>query len=122
MSFKYFAEHEFFCQCGCGLGLKDMDQNFVHKLNDARAIAMVPFRITSSIRCQKHNAKVSKIGSKSSHLKGCAVDLEAESSRRRMQIVAALICVNFSRIGIGTDFIHVDFDIQKTQQVMWHYF
>jgi len=65
-----------------------------------------------------------KIGSKptSSHTKGVAVDISVSTSYERFKILEALIYAGFNRIGIGSDFIHIDNDAKKAQEVCWDYY
>ncbi len=106
---KYFKNKE-----------ENMDINFLAKLDEAREYAGVPFIINSAYRSPEHNAKV---GGKpdSSHIKGLAVDISAKDSRTRFLILDALFAVGFTRIGIADSFIHVDSDIDKSQNVIWTY-
>jgi len=98
----------------------NMDLGFLAKLDEAREIAGIPFKINSAFRTPEHNAKV---GGKdnSSHLKGLAVDISATDSRSRFIILGALIKVGFNRIGIAKTFIHVDDDKEKSGRVVWVY-
>ena len=114
---EYFKPAEFECKC-CNEVV--LDDGFMQMLDLARSIAEVPFTITSGYRCQAHNKAV---GSKptSSHPLGLAVDIKASGSRHRFTIVSALLDAGFSRIGIGSDFIHVDNDQDKTGFVIWLY-
>lgn len=116
-SVDFFKPSEFACHC-CGKGTV---HSKVHKaLNKARAIAGIPFIITSGYRCKKHNADVG--GSlTSSHMKRYAVDISAKDSQARFRILLGLIHADFNRIGIGKDFIHADMDPNKAQEVVWLY-
>lgn len=114
---NYFTEKELSCKC-CGELVFDRD--FKHKLNAAREEAGVPFRITSGYRCDEYNRQIN--GSEtSSHLKGLAVDIDVTRPRARYVILVALIRVGFNRIGIGSDFIHVDDDTSKPRELVWVY-
>lgn len=115
---KYFPASEFVCN---GVNCYDkMNKPFLKKLSVARGVAGTPFNITSSWRSQEHNAKVG--GSKnSSHLKGCAVDISVNTSVDRFKILDALLDVGFNRIGIASNFIHVDDDAEKISGVIWTY-
>jgi len=114
----YFDQDEFACKCGCGL--KYMEGAFTGQLDLARRISGIPYVITSGRRCFKHNRD---IGSKdtSSHLKGWAVDIFADSEGKRFRILKGLINAGIRRIGIRKDFIHADGDKHKTQKVLWLY-
>lgn len=120
----HFEESDFYCPCReCDLDFEDMDEDLIIFLDMARGYAGVPFVITSSIRCMKHNLKKEVGGSKtSSHLKGLAVDLECFTSYNRYRILYGLRKAGFTRIGIGKDFIHVDRDFDKPKELLWIYF
>jgi uncharacterized protein YcbK (DUF882 family) len=114
----YFTEKEFNQE---GKVVYDkMNPLFINKLNQARSYSSMPWNITSSWRDPIHNKEVG--GSEtSSHLKGVAVDIFAGSSKAKWIIVTALLRAGFTRIGIGSNFIHVDMDMEKTQNVIWTY-
>lgn len=117
---KHFEEEEFACQCGCGKGFAEMDEDFVERLDTARDIADTSFVLTSAYRCEPHNRAV---GGKdtSSHVKGLAVDIKTSDSRSRALILGALMDAGFNRIGIDGEFIHVDRDKDKAGDVIWVY-
>ena len=122
---KYFDYEEFDSpdEIGSGLPTTDggkMNVNFLHKLHEARAISGVPYKITSGYRTPKHNAKVGgRVGS--SHLKGVAVDIKCNNSSDRARILKGLFLVGLGRrIGIATQFIHVDADYDKPSAI-WLY-
>lgn len=109
----------FNCKCGCGLGIKNMDVMFLIKLEIAQRFAEMKFKYNSAIRCKRHNKAIG--GSEtSSHLKGFAVDIKVNNSRERFIILKSLIKAGFTRIGIYSNFIHVDYDQDKDQEVIWH--
>lgn len=117
---KDFKLYEFACPC-CGRLNDDLKfRSFVARLQEARDIAMIPFRITSGYRCEAHNRKVGGVPD-SAHLSGLAADISAVDSSSRMKILSSLILVGFRRIGIGRNFIHVDEDKTKVQGVCWLY-
>jgi len=107
-----------------GSGL-NMDKDFLSMLDNARDIAKTPFKITSGYRTKEHNVAIyKKLGKKpieSSHLKGVACDIACSDSRARFLIINALLEVGFTRIGIANNFIHVDSDCEKSQNVIWTY-
>ena len=114
---KHFKPEEFACPC---CGRIDMDLKFLVRLDWARSIADVPFRITSGFRCPKHNKEIGGRPN-SSHLRGLAADIACSNSEERYKIINALIMVGFKRIGIADSFIHVDYDLTKPQEVIWVY-
>lgn len=115
---KFFKEEEFRCKCGCGRA--EMMPSTLDKLDKAREIANTPFKITSGFRCKGHNEAV---GGKSegAHTSGYAIDIAASTSPSRYAIMKALLEVGFTRIGIGSNFIHADDDPSKPSEVMWEY-
>ena len=97
----------------------NMDANFLHKLDKARSIAGLPFKINSAYRSPEHPLSIKNPSS--SHIKGLAADISAKDSRTRFIIVDALIKAGFNRIGIADTFIHVDMDLDKSNKVIWTY-
>ena len=116
---KYFKLSEFDSPDMVGSG-EAMDKEFLSRLDQARSLADVPFKITSGIRTEAHNRKVGGV-SDSSHLLGYAADIACTNSVLRHKILTALIKVGFSRIGIAKTFIHVDNDPGKPENVIWTY-
>jgi len=84
-----------------------------------------PIKITSGFRTKAYNkdlkARGYKASSKSSHLKGLAVDIQCNNSKDRFEIVDILLDVGFNRIGIANTFIHADIDEDKPSHVIWTY-
>lgn len=122
---KYFNYEEFDSpdEDGSCLPTTDggkMSISFLHKLDEARAIAGVPFKITSGYRSEKHNATVGgRVGS--SHLKGVAVDIRCNNSADRTKIINALVKVGLGRrLGIAKTFLHTDDDKDKPAAI-WLY-
>ena len=113
----YFSVEEFACPC-CGENM--FDYGVISMLDDARRLADTPFVITSGFRCEEHNESV---GGKptSSHKKGVAADIACTTSLNRMAIVSGLLDAGFTRIGVADTFIHVDYDLDKIQDVLWTY-
>jgi len=112
-----FTDWEFECQ---HCRQKNMDRWLVLRLQLSRSIANIPYRLNSAWRCSVWNKEVGGTHD-SSHCKGLAVDIAAETSEQRFVIVGACIEAGFKRIGIGNDFIHVDTDTDKAQGVIWKY-
>jgi uncharacterized protein YcbK (DUF882 family) len=114
--YKFFKLEEFSCRC-CGKNL--IAEELVKKLDMAREISGVPYKITSGYRCEKHNTSVG--GSEnSSHKRGLAADIYTKDHNIRMVIFGGLIKAGFKRIGIAKKFIHVDID-KKKSNCLWLY-
>ena len=116
---KYFKLYEFDSPDVPNSGV-NMDGEFLLKLDKARDIASVPFKITSGYRTEDHNRKVKGVLG-SSHTKGYAADIHCNNSVSRFTIVNALLQAGFNRIGIAETFIHVDNDPDKVKDVIWTY-
>ena len=119
---KYFNLSEFDSPDEIDSGY-NMDVQFIRKLDEAREIAGIPFKVTSGYRSVAHNKKVGGVLN-SSHIKipCCAADIQVSGSRDRFLIISAAIKVGINRIGIGKNFLHLDTDKTKSQDVTWHYY
>lgn len=96
-----------------------MDEDFLSKLDEAREFAGIPFIINSAYRSPEHPLSIKN--PTSSHMKGLAVDIKATDSSTRFKVIEALVSVGFTRLGIADTFIHVDWDFDKSQEVIWTY-
>ena len=96
-----------------------MNVDFLAKLDEAREFSGIPFIINSAYRSPTHPESIKN--PTSSHIKGLAVDIKAKDSITRFKVLDALIAVGFNRIGIAGTFIHVDLDLDKSQNVIWTY-
>lgn len=117
---KFFSDKELKCKCGCNK--VDMDEDFMRMLNKARSIAGKPWKVNSAYRCAEHNAKVG--GKKNSaHVLGCAADISAPTSQKKFEIVTAALQAGFTRIGIGSNFVHLDAAHTSSHpaNVLWTY-
>lgn len=96
----------------------NMHKDFIRKIQKAREIAEIPFKINSGYRTVAHNLK---IGGKqnSAHLRGYAADIAVNSNAERYIILNALLTAEFTRIGIYANFIHCDCDPSLPQHVIW---
>ena len=106
-----------------GSGKENMNMDFVHRLDQARSLSGVPFKINSGFRTKEYNLDLEKrgykISKKSQHLKGNAVDISTPDSSSRYKILKSLMNVGFTSFGLGESFIHVD---TRSQEVVWHYY
>lgn len=116
---KFFRPFEFDSPDAPGSGSK-MSLDFVSKLDKLRSATRAPLVIHSGYRTPEHNATVGGVDS-SAHESGHAADIAALSSTARFQIVEAALRIGFRRIGIGNDFVHLDDDLTKPQDVVWLY-
>lgn len=116
---KYFTDDEF-SRIPSAEG-NDIQEVLKIKLDLAREISNVPYKITSAYRTEITNKKCGGL-SNSSHLKGLAVDIynDYTNKGKTARILYGLIKAGFSRIGIAKDFIHVDCDESKPDAI-WDY-
>jgi zinc D-Ala-D-Ala carboxypeptidase len=119
LDLKYFKLSEFDSPDEPGSGYL-MDKEFLMKLDYARGIAGVPFKINSGYRSKAWNLRV-KGKSHSSHCTGLAVDIGYYGSRERYLILNALMQIGINRLGIAKGFIHCDVDKRKDPDVIWLY-
>jgi zinc D-Ala-D-Ala carboxypeptidase len=105
---KYFKKIEY-----------NMNADFLAKLDEAREYSGIPFIINSAYRSPEHPESIKN--PTSSHIKGLAVDISVKDGRQRFLVLDALLHVGFSRIGVAGTFIHVDLDLDKSQNVIWTY-
>lgn len=100
---RHFNKEEFACPC---CGKDDIDMDFVNRLDEARNLSGIAYKINSGVRCEKHNKEV---GSTSrNHLDSKAADISALTGYVRGRILRGLYGAGFRRIGISKTFIHVD--------------
>ena len=115
--FSTFTDN-FACNC-CGNVM--FDSELLEKLDYLRNLIGESIIITSAYRCEQHNERVSG-KPKSSHLKGLAVDVKVSNSSYRFKVLNACLQEElFNRIGIAETFLHLDIDVDKTQNVVWTY-
>lgn len=110
VKYKHFKDSE----------VEGLNEDFCKKLDQAREIANVPFRITSGRRTLLQNEQITGSAKDSAHLEGLAVDLFCDQSQARFKIIDALLSVGFCRIGVYMDgHIHVDLSSSLPQNVFW---
>ena len=63
---KNFSSAEMMCSCGCGED--SMDPDFMTILQNIRDDMNRPLRVSSAVRCAKHNSKVSSTGKDGPHV------------------------------------------------------
>lgn len=125
LGIQFFILSEFDCNCGKCDDANEMDYSFIRQLDKARSIAGIPFKINSGYRCSNKQEQLYQDGissvKKSTHELGKAVDLRCRGSADRSQILKGLIRADFTRIGLGKSWIHVDKDLKKVHGVIWLY-
>ena len=110
------------CPCGCGKAI--YDEEFLRKLESVHRHSPEDFRIVSGYRCESSKAKIRPDGAQGcagccGHTSGIAVDLAIKDDEHRARLLHRLLSAGIRRLGIGSDFIHVDGDMNKEQRVAW---
>lgn len=82
-----------------------------------------PFIINSGLRTKAENDKLKDSASDSAHLSGLACDLRITNSSQRFKLVEVALKNGITRIGVSfnRNFVHIDIDKTKPQNVMWTY-
>ena len=123
---KNFSKLGIMCPCPCGAN--KISPVLIEKLQKVRDIIGRPIIITSGVRCGFYNTSI-KASTSSSHIPdsygmGNAVEIACTTSKGRYEMVDVAIKF-FRRIGIAGEhsgnFIHLDVDPYKTQDVIWTY-
>jgi hypothetical protein len=120
-NFRYFKDEE----------IVGLDRELVAKLDMARGIAGVEFKITSGKRTVDQNGVLKGAVTDSAHLTGLAVDLWVEDHHSYCMMLKGLYAAGFRRFGHyftidQTDpasftprHLHVDVDLSKPQDTAW---
>lgn len=118
---KYFRDEEFW-HCCPTCSLDDMQEELLIKLDKAREILSEPIQLTSAYRAQSYEKSKGRSGN-STHCFGAAVDIWCPTSSYRFRLIPALYKAGFTRIGIGSNFVHVDVAHLEDclLHVMWTY-
>ena len=111
-----FSNYEFRCPC---CEESEIDFGFVDRLQLVRDSVGHSMTINSGYRCYNHNRDVGGVDD-SAHRKGLAADIRCSSSSERM-LFLSIFPEFFNRIGIASNFIHVDIDESKAPDVLWLY-
>ena len=113
---KYFNTSEF-------SDFSKMDPEFIEFLDDLRESFGKPIKLNSTYRNPNHNEKVGGV-SKSAHTEiPCrAADIHCGSSGDRLRLVQLALRMGCKRIGVGSNFVHIDFSTEKPENVMWTYY
>ena len=117
---KYFSEGEF-NKCVPSCSISDMDVEFMELLDRVRELAGIPFYITCGYRSVQWDKSKGRSGN-SAHCRGKAVDIHYKSSGDAYKIISSAIQLGIKRIGIGSNFIHLDNDNSLPQGVIWNYY
>ena len=127
---KNFSVDEMMCHCGCGEDSMDMD--FMDILQNIREDMNRPLKISSGVRCAKHNSIVSSTGSNGPHVprkEGTKASDILISGADALRLVDIARKHGISGVGISQRgphakrFIHIDTlsDDKHPRPTMWSY-
>ena len=111
-----FSVDEVACSC---CGKNDMDEEFMRMLQALREEAGFPFRLSSAMRCEKHDQNVSsyKKNKAGIHTYGKAVDILVGNvnTTKTLKLIKQIQNIGFTGLGLALRnkdrskrFIHVD--------------
>ena len=127
---KNFSSAEMMCSCGCGED--SMDPDFMSILQNIREEMNRPLKISSGVRCAKHNARVSSTGSNGPHVprntgtKASDIIISGADALRLIDVARkhGVSGVGISQRGPHAKrFIHIDTldDSHHPRPTMWSY-
>ena len=116
---KYFKPSEFDSPDDIDSGL-EMNIELIKILDKIRHDIGFPLKINSGYRTESHNTKVGG-KPKSAHTKGVAIDVSCLDSRQRYKLIGLIYKYDIKRFGLDDNFIHIDIDMEKDQEVCWFY-
>lgn len=102
---KYFTAAEF-TKCTPSCFVEQMDAAFLSKLDAARDLAQLPFRLLSAYRSPEYDRARSRSG-RGYHTLGRAVDIVCTNGLDRWRIIYACMRVSLS-VGVYPTFLHID--------------
>jgi uncharacterized protein YcbK (DUF882 family) len=119
---EHFDSTEFECPDGCGFGAKEGDINsrLAPVLETIREAVGHGLKINSGCRCALHNAQVGGVAN-SPHLRGNAADVRIVGGYERFLAVKSALMSGALGIGVGSNYVHVDFDNVASRPAIWTY-
>lgn len=112
---SFFKQREFVCP---DCGEVKVSGYLIHMLNKIRSVYGKPMIINSGYRCKEYNKKVGGKPS-SAHLRGTAADIKCDNATDRFLLVSLACEAGFRRVGVYSDFVHLDVDDTLPRPVMW---
>ena len=119
ISAKWFVQTEFDSPDAPGSGAK-MNPELIAKLDALRDACGFVFHINSAYRTADHNKKVGGVPG-SAHELGQAVDISTVTGFQKFTLLKHAFTLGFTRVGIGSSFVHLDVDGTKPAPVVWTY-
>lgn len=112
--YRYFSQRDF-ANAVPSCNIEDMDEELLKRIDLAREISGIPYRVLSAYRTHEHEISRGRSGT-SSHVKGVAIDIEARTPREKFLVLKGVVGAGFTRIFVYEWGIHVDIDKEKVQK------
>lgn len=119
MAYKYFCDDDF-KRASPSCSICDMSSDFLHVLDRCRETAGIPFVVTSAYRSPSYEKSKGRSGS-GAHTRGLAVDVRCRDNRERWLILFAALACGVCRVGLGSNFVHLDMDSSLPSPRVWLY-
>lgn len=113
---KFFKDSEFLA---VGCYRHQICDDSLCRLDKARKIAGIPFVLSSAFRDSASEIAKGRSG-KGAHTLGRAFDIRCRNSSERWKIVFGALAAGFPRIGIASNFVHLD-DSELSGPCIWLY-
>lgn len=110
------------CKCGCQGN--NIDNSIIYAALEIEAQTKRKIKITSGFRCKKYNKKI--LGApNSAHCpdtegKSYALDIHCNDSKRRYELLNAILNIKIGRIGIYENHIHIDTSPHHLMGIIWY--
>lgn len=115
----FFTEKE--CvSCVPPCHLTDVDPDLWLRLDLLRKKLNEPIILNSAYRSIDYEKSKGRKGT-SAHCLGLAVDIRCSNSSYRYRLICSALDCGFNRIGIGSNFVHLDISTNHTENVIWTY-
>lgn len=102
---KYFKPSEFE-KCNPKCDISQMNPDFLQRLDAARSLCGIIFRLNSAYRSPEYDRSKGRTG-KGYHTVGRAVDVACTDSASRAEIIRACVSLGLS-CGVSKRFVHID--------------
>lgn len=115
---KYFNKSEIACPC---CGISNIQPETMAKADEIREYLDRPLKITSGMRCIKHNLSVDGKAD-SEHPHGYALDFACNTGAERYELIQAMMTKGIRRIGVYKDKLTVHMGCAGKpwpQDVLW---
>lgn len=105
----------------CEHGSSDfLSRSLIQAVSELEGRLGFELHFNSGFRCAECN-RLAGGKPNSAHLRGLAADVAVPDSNTRFLIVSAALRCGFRRVGVGSNFVHLDCDESLPQGMLWVY-